>query len=254
MRNIAENAILRYAQGILTVDSLFECMAQERERWCKGRDEASEDVLKRIAQRICSRELCLSWRSSDVKRRNYAFENIRHHLEYSLQHTHYALELRNYAHATEDLLHQVLEMFHVMLKREDRAGPDDPAAFLKWTQTILFRQAYTFLQKCRREAHLSLDAQPEIYHDQFVDRNNKDPLEHVLLDELQQTLRKAILSVHNPRYRDVLLYTYVVGVDEREIASRLHVQVQDIYLWHHRALKSLRKEPEIMKALHTFLE
>ncbi len=153
----------------------------------------------------------------------------------------------------DDVLNQTLVELHQALLRTTSAGPDDPAAFLKWTQTIVLRQAHTFLQKNRREQHISLDNQPEGFMEQFVDSNNADPQEQVVRKELQETLKNAILSLKNPRYRDVLLCTYLAGIDEGELASRLGVQVQDVYMWRHRALKALRSKPEVMQALWPWL-
>lgn len=254
MYDVAEKTIRLYAQGLLAVEALTQQMLHEWEQRRVGADQPSHALLVRIAQRICSRELCSAWRSSDLEVRNCAFSNLRRFLERSLQHTRYAALLQRYANALEDVLHQTLEILHLELVRNASAGPDDPAAFLKWTQTILIRQAHVFLQKCQRDALLSLDEQSELFAEQFVDKSNTDPLEYVLLREVQHTLGNAIVSMRNLRYRQVLIYTYIIGIDERELARRLQVQVQDIYLWRHRALKALRSKPEVMKALRSLLE
>jgi DNA-directed RNA polymerase specialized sigma24 family protein len=60
--------------------------------------------------------------------------------------------------------------------------------------------------------------------------------------------------MRNLRYRQVLIYTYIVGVDESEQARRLQVRVQDIYLWRHRALKALRSKPELIQGLRSLLD
>jgi DNA-directed RNA polymerase specialized sigma24 family protein len=208
----------------------------------------------RLAQRICSSELYNAWHSSNSDVCNQAFDNLRRYLERSLQRTRYAVSLQEYAHAMEDALHQTLEVLHCMLTNDTYAGPDDPAAFLKWTQVILIRNAHTFLQKCQREACISLDAQLEPFAEQFVDKRNSDPLEYVLSQELQQKVGEAILSMRNRRYQQVLIYTYLVGVDECELAQHLRVQVRDIYLWRHRALKTLRNNQEVMSNLRSLRE
>ena len=59
------------------------------------------------------------------------------------------------------------------------------------------------------------------------------------MQELHEALGKAILSMRNPNYRSVLAYTYMAGVDEEELAQRLHVATQDIYMWRYRALRSI---------------
>ena len=69
------------------------------------------------------------------------------------------------------------------------------------------------------------------------------------MQELQKTLVDALLSLRNPRYRQVLLATYLMDLNEREVAQRLAVRVQDVYLWRHRALKILRQQPAILQVL-----
>ena len=69
------------------------------------------------------------------------------------------------------------------------------------------------------------------------------------MQELQKTLVNALLSLRNPRYRQVLLANYFMDLDEREMAQQLGVDVQDVYLWRHRALKALRQQPGILQLL-----
>ena len=71
---------------------------------------------------------------------------------------------------------------------------------------------------------------------------------------MHQTLKDAILSLRNRNYQQVLLYTYFVDMDESEMASHLHVPVQEIYMWRYRALRALRKKPEIMQLLQIWRE
>jgi DNA-directed RNA polymerase specialized sigma24 family protein len=252
---LAERAIYLYAQDLLSAEVLAERMLVEWERL--GAQDAqggqpSHAVLTRLALRICSRELCGAWRSSNRDLRNRAFANLRRYLERSLLHTRYAEILQYRIHAFEDVLHQTLEQLHLSGLREG-AGPDDPASFLKWTQVILLRQARAFLLRRQQEENVSLDDEPELFGEQFVDISN-DPLRHLLILELQQKLTEIILGMRNRRYRQVLLYTYIAGVDEKELAQRLEVQVQDIYLWRHRALKVLRNQPEVMRTLRLLVE
>ena len=252
---LAERAIYLYAQDLLSAEVLAEKMVVEWERL--GAQDAqgvqpSHAVLTRIAVRICSRELCSAWRSSDREQRNRAFANLRRYLERSLLHTRYAAILHHRTHALEDVLHQTLEQLHLSGLHEG-SGPDDPASFLKWTQVILLRQAHAFLLKRQQEENVSLDDGPELFSEQLVDINN-DPLRHLLMIELQQKLTEVILSMRNKRYQQVLLYTYIVEIDEKELARRLEVQVQDIYLWRHRALKMLRNQPEVIKTLRLLAE
>jgi DNA-directed RNA polymerase specialized sigma24 family protein len=254
VRDLAERAIDLYARGILTAEVLAERIMDEWERVRVAGDQPSHALLRRIAQRICSRELCAAWSSSDADARNRAFSNLRYYLASSLQHSRYATPLRRYANAAEDVLHQTLETLHREFMRKEGVALRDPAAFLKWAQTILLHQARAFLQKCERDAALSLDAHLELFSEQFVDTRNDDPLKYILQQEVQQTLGAAILSMRNLRYRQVLIYTYIVGVDESEQARRLQVRVQDIYLWRHRALKALRSKPELIQGLRSLLD
>jgi RNA polymerase sigma factor (sigma-70 family) len=253
IKSVAGNAVRCYAQNILSTGWLEEQILKECERMQVAEDQLPHGLLTRIAQRICSRKLCAAWRSPDREQRELAFTNLRRYLEFSLQHSRYGPLLAQYTNAIDDVLHQALADLHVALVGKASAGPDDPAAFLKWTQTIVLRHAYAFLQKCQREQHVSLDNQPEGFTEQFVDSNNADPQEQILRKELQQTLKNAILSLSNPRYRDVLIYTYLAGISESELAAHLGVQVQDIYMWRHRALKALRSKPEVEQALRPWL-
>src|SRR5689334_15538151 len=153
---LAERAIYLYAQELLSAEVLAERMVVEWERL--GAQDAqgiqpSHAMLTRLALRICSRELCDAWRSSNSDLRNRAFANLRRYLERSLLHTRYAGVLQHRIHAFEDVLHQTLEQLHLCSLREE-AGPDDPASFLKWTQVILLRQARAFLLKRQQEENV----------------------------------------------------------------------------------------------------
>lgn len=252
IRAVAEQAIQAYVQGILLPAVLAEQIFREWEHVRKEDTSPAHDVLVRIAQRICSRALYTAWSTKDIAMRNSAFYNIRRYLEHSLLNTRYAALLRTVAHAEEDLIHQTLEI----LLAVDMKGPDDPAAFLKWIQTILIRQAHAYVQKQQRGGEVSLDARMELLQDRLVNHSDGagDPIEHVLLQELHEALGKAILAMRNRNYRLVLIYIYLVGVDEAELAQRLHVAMQDIYLWRHRALKTLRRNKEIMLVLRSLVE
>ena len=251
---VADRAIQRYARGILTVEVLTEQMRQDWEARGIGEDKLSQALLTRIAQRICSRELYAAWRSPDQELRNLAFGNIRRYLENSLRQVLYAKPLELHANVLEDVLQQTLSSLCLALNRNPPGGPSDPAAFLKWMQTILIREAYSFSLKAQGEPCISLDVQPEAFFDQLVNEHNGDPQEQVLQMELQQTLKNAILSLRNPRYRLVLICTYLAGMDESELANYLQVQVQEVYLWRHRALKALRSKTEVMQALQPWLQ
>lgn len=249
IRGVAEQSLLRYARGIITADELARQIEREWDEKRCGDDHPPHAPLVRIAQRICSRELYTAWRSPDAYLCNCAFTNLRNYLEFSLLHCGYASALLPYENGAEDVLHQTLEELHHLLLKG--ASPDDPAAFLKWTQTILIRQAYAHLHKCRQNPCLSLDAQIEVYAEQFASSDDSDPHKYVEDRELHQTLKDAILSLHNLRYQQVLLHTYLGGIDEVELAARLQVPVQDVYMWRCRALKQLRSNTELMQRLRS---
>jgi RNA polymerase sigma factor (sigma-70 family) len=251
--NVANRAIQRYAQGILSVEVLVERMRQEWEERRMGDDIPPQELLTRLAQRICSRELYAAWCSPEQECCDRAFENLRRYLESSLRHLSFAKGLELPANQIEDILQHTMSSLVLAHNRNPPAGPSDSAAFLKWTQTILIRTVYACLQKSRSESCLSLEAQPQAVVEQLVDSRNQDPQEQVLQGELQHILKNAILSLRNPRYRQVLICTFLAGMDERELACYLQVEVQDIYLWRHRALKALRSRPEVMQALRPWL-
>ncbi len=259
IHTVAEDAIQRYARGLLSPQALSEQIMREWEAQHTG--EPGQAVLKRIAQRICSRELYAAWSSPDPARQNRACENLGRYLRYCLQYTRYASSLRECEEqgcerATEEVLQQALEEIHCILAHKPSLGPRDPAAFFKWAQTILIRKAHMFVElyKRKKNAALSLEAQAEEFAEQFVDRGVLDPQEYAAHRELQETLGQAILSLRNRRYQQVLCYTYLVGMAESELASLLHVQVQDIYLWKHRALKALQGNRELMRLLQSWRE
>jgi len=208
----------------------------------------------RIALRICSRELFFAWRSEDASLRDSAFTVLRKYLERSLRQTRFATVSPHFADGSEDILHQTLETLQRELFRGERAGPRDPAAFLKWSQTILIRHARVFVQHNQHDSWISLDAHQELFAEQLVDKVNSDPLQVLLAAELHQALNRAIATMRNPRYQQILVYTYLVGVDDEELANRLHIRAQDIYLWRHRALKMLRDNPEVMRILRLLVE
>jgi RNA polymerase sigma factor (sigma-70 family) len=254
-RAVAEKAIQSYARNILMTVPLADQIYREWEDIRHGEDQPSHALLTRIAQRICSRELYAAWCSQNPEMRNCAFDNLRRYLSYSLLHTSYALQLRDYADGCEDVLQQTMVTLYLEATRQGHPGPDDPASFLKWAQTILIRQAHVSLTKYRRENIMSLDAQEELLLEQYAATGSDgDPGAHVLRQELQRALAEAILSMRNHRYRLVLIYTYLADMNEREIAVRLGVQLQDIYLWRHRALKALRSKSEVIQVLRSLVE
>lgn len=251
---IAERAIQHYAQGLFTTEILATQMLHEVHTQHVDEIHPSQKLLTRIAQRICSRELYNAWRSSESERRNLAFSNLRRSLEWSLLHSSYGPQLQTYTHAIEDVLHSTLEILTVLATQKNAGGPDDPSAFIKWTQTILIRQAYAYFERMKQDAFVSLDEQVELFAEQFVDTRNSDPLDEILLQEVQKTLVDALLSLRNPRYRQVLLGAYLMDLDDQEVARQLGVETQDVYLWKYRALRALRQQPQILQLLHSLRE
>ncbi len=252
---IAEQAIQRYANGLLSVSTLVALMQQELVREEEQRHEEmqpSAKLLQRIAQRLCSYTLWEAWQSTDERRRNLAFDNIRRYLKESLLRSAYAQRLQVETPAVEDVLNQTMEILYVLATK--KSGPDDPATFLKWTQTILIRQAHAFLEHSERNTAISLEQQMEHFAEQFVDTRNGDPLDVVLHSEMRAILIKALLSLRNPNYRWVLFATYILNLDDSTIAKQLEVSTHEVHLWRHRALKVLRKHPEILKLFHSLLE
>lgn len=99
-----------------------------------------------------------------------------------------------------------------------------------------------------------MDGQQEEFAEQFVDEHNEDPQDALMAQELRQTLKDAILSLRNRRYRVVLLSMYLEQMEESDMARFLEAKVQDVYLWRHRALKKLRNRPDIRQVLEAWRE
>lgn len=253
IRGAAGLAIQRCARGLLTVETLSARVREEWEALSLQEDQTSQQLLNRIALRYCSRLLYQACCSPLEETQNCAFENLRRYLAKSLQNSPYASSLMQHEDAAEDVLQIALAIVQKACASHPPAGPDDPATFLKWTLTILDRQAYAFLKKTEQEQAISLDVQYEEYIERLQDQYNNDPEARFDLQELQQTLSNAILSLSNKRYRQVLAGTYLAGMDERELAALLGVQVQEVYLWRHRALKALRRNRKVLEALRPWL-
>jgi RNA polymerase sigma factor (sigma-70 family) len=253
-RNIysaAERAIQRCARELLTVELVAMQVRKEWEELSQRNEEPSQKLLNRLALRYCSRILYRACCSSQTEIRNFAFANLRRYMEQTLRQSKYAPSLTT--SAAEDVLQQTLADLQEAFIENPPGGPNDPSAFLKWAQTVLIRHAYASVEKMRHEMTVSLDEQPEAYIEQVVDQKNLDPEEGVVSRELQQVLKNAILSLSNPRYQKVLIGIYLVDLEERELAAFMGVQVQDIYLWRHRALNALRSKREVIEALRPWL-
>ncbi|MBA2682290.1 MAG: sigma-70 family RNA polymerase sigma factor [Ktedonobacteraceae bacterium] len=249
---VAEYAVQCYVLGLLPAELLAKQIVQEWEVAHSEWDEPTPSLLTRIAQRICSCVLYMAWRSPEVAVRNCAFANLRRYLQSSLAQVSSSASRQRAVNNVEDVLNQTLLVLHRMRLHNTHAGPDDPATFLKWVHTILMREYYASLRAYKRDACLSLDAQPVSFQEQFVSTCYDDPQDYVLHHELRAALRDAILSLRNPRYQQVLLYTYLAEMDERELARRWQVPAQDVYMWRHRALKALQNKPEVMRKLRVW--
>lgn len=71
---------------------------------------------------------------------------------------------------------------------------------------------------------------------------------------LQQKLLKLILSLTNSAHRRVLLYVYIAGLNEQEVAQRLQLPTQRINLLRLEALKELNTILQAMGDLHSLPE
>ena len=247
----AERAIQRCARELLTVEMVAAQVRKEWEELSPGNEEPSQKLWNRLALRYCSRTLYRACCSSQAEIRNFAFANLRRYMEQTLRQSKYASSLTPFA--AEDVLQQTLADLQKAFLQDPPGGPDDPSAFLKWAQTVILRHAYAYVEKARHEMTISLEEQPEIYIEEVVDGKNHDPEEDAISRELHQALKNAILSLSNPNYRIVLIGIYLAGIEECELAARMGVQLQDIYLWRHRALNALRSKREVVEALHIWL-
>lgn len=261
-RNVAIEAVQFYTPGILSVDVLI---VQMRQQWIQHEQQGAQpapDLLRRIAQRCCSQALYNAWQSCNPQVRESASTILIKHLKLSLQRTRYVSALSDADYAIEEIVQETLLDMQRGYRGEIVAGPSDPAAFLKWSQTILMRHARVVAQKVWRDRgrYVSLEEELAAHPEQsderpcFIESRDHDPLDEVLIVELQQALKDAILSLRNRHYRDVLLYTYLAGLNEEEMSRLWKVSLQTIYLWRHRALDTLRKNPALIRRLRSLRE
>ncbi len=236
--------------GIISPQMLAEQLVFEWEARQDGSEEPDALLLKRMALGLCSRATCEAWRSADVERCERAFAVMGNYLRGMLWRRRYVDMFQRNPHALDDILSQTLETLYLMLREDAHAGPTNPTAFLDWIHTILRRKVYAYCKKQRQDTSLSLEEQFEALAGEWEDASH-DPMDYVLRAELQQALKQAILSLRNPRYKQVLWYGFLAGMDEGELAKHLHVPVGRIALWKHRALKMLRDNEEVMQALRS---
>lgn len=249
VQDVAEQAVLKYARGILTVEELKAQLWYEWQKRDIEEVRLRKSILTRLAQALCSRALCAAWRSKQPEIRNRAFENMRRYLDYSLRHSKYADTLGQHPELIDDILNQTLLEFWISLERNASAGPRDPTTFIRWTQVAAFRKAVDFMQGQRGSGESSLEEKREEYAEQFIDERNPNPENKAISQQLQQALKDVILSLRNPLYRQVLLYTYLGEVEEKELAECLGLSPQEIYLCRFRALRALKKHPDIQRIM-----
>jgi RNA polymerase sigma factor (sigma-70 family) len=254
IHSVANQVIQLYARELITVEVLSAQMLQEWRGMCQGEKQPSQSLLTRIAVRICSRALCAAWRSARAEERNCASGNLRRYLERCLRNSNYADWLYEDAHAIEDIVQQVFEELWRAVQRNPLAGPTDPASFLKYAQSAVLRHAYAFVEKRQQATVFSLEDREEQASEIATEKLEDDPYWFAECNELQRTLKNAILSLPNQRYRQVLLYTFLAGMEVDELAFRLEVSAQEIYMWRRRALQALRNKPEIMQVLQSWRE
>src|SRR2546422_10264473 len=196
---IARQAVCAYVEGMISPEVLVERMMDEWEVIRVEGEELTQDVLKRIARRVCSQELYTAWQSSNPVLRERAFENLNRSLGSLLRHLH---ALPEYQDAPSEILQQTLLELCLLLRRDSFAGPRHPAAFLGWVKGILIHQASAFRrQYYRSEVCDSLDVHVVEVEELHVDSRQPDPLDVVIKVELQQAVKSAILLVRRQDYQ-----------------------------------------------------
>lgn len=246
LRELVGHMAMGCARGLFDEAWLIE---QVQRAWRLAPRGAKPDsqALAWIAQGLCNQVLCEACRSREVDLRDLAFERLRDYLEEALARAGRVTGRWMDDLKAEALQQTMVEIFAAL--RRDGGGPEQPAAFLKWARVILFRQLSRCLRQGPRADWLSLEAQDELALTELADESEADPLDAILRDELREELKKAISTLKNPHYRDVLLQIFFAGLEERELAARWQVRVRDIYTWRFRALRALRGRPEIAQAL-----
>jgi len=237
LTGLAERMACQYAPGLIGVDWLCEHLACAVSSATES-EGVSGKALELLARSLCSRALCEACLSSQERRREQGFEHLRNYLARKLQ-------TKGSLCGSEDERADVLQqtMIEIFKSLQKHGGPQDPAAFLSWARVILFRQFYQYRRLSNDEGGSSLEEQPEVLT--LVDKANVDPLETVVRSEQMLELQQAVAAIRNPHYRDVLIQLFFLGREERELAALWQVRLCDISLWRCRALKALRKQPDL---------
>lgn len=254
---VVGQCVQEYAEGLLTLDVM---RAQLLHEWWKEREKSAEnsevdaDLLLKLALEICSSALYAAWSSKDKNLRNRAYENMRRYLERILRSCRYTNKLLAHSGAIDEVLNQTLFELFYNFERNPAARPKVPTAFIRWTQGAALHQAHAFVYKQLKSRDDSLEAEEEQFGERLIDEQHADPEEAVIAHQLLQALKQAILSLSNPSYRQVLLSLYLEGIEEKELANIIGVPAKEIYVWKFRALRALRKKPEIELMRNTWRE
>jgi RNA polymerase sigma factor (sigma-70 family) len=239
LRGLAQRMVQRYIQDLLSTDELVELIEQA---WQESMpEEAPGDVtLETLARGLCSQALWQACQSIEEHRRNLAFERLGAYLERALGDI--GGTVRSAAREVrEEIIQETLVEILKSLQRE-RGRPEQPLAFLGWARVILQRQVTRYWRQKPRLELPSLEQEDQSRLAELIDEHTLDPLLVMLQHEKRTDLHTAIASLRNPNYREVLLQTYFHEREAREIAEHLCASINEIYLWHHRALQALHKQ------------
>ncbi len=239
LRELAERMIRRYVRGLLTVDELVERIDQAWRVSISG-EAPGGPALESLARGLCSQVLCEFCQMPEGWQRELAFERLNEYLGQAL---HDVGGMVRFAarEVREEVLQQTLVEILQSLQR-DRGKPEQPMAFLGWARVILRRQLTSYWRQKGPMDLLSLDEQEELMCVELIDERAPDPLAVMQRCELRAELHRAIAGLRNANYREVLFKIYFGELEASEVADLLNVPVADIYLWHHRALQTLRKQ------------
>ena len=144
---------------------------------------------------------------------------------------------------------------------EKREQVRQPGSFLRWIETIVFREikGYWRNQQCQREVSMSELALPEGREDDegaiqhFWDALSSLPppedelVARELREELWAGVRRALAD--NPRYEAVIVGYFYYGLPLPTLAGMLQTPVRNVYVLKSRALSRLRTNEGFMELL-----